>query len=114
VEQLTHNILMIHRGRLVAQGDLFQIRTLIDKHPHRISMVVNDPRTVAAGLLKLPYVLSVRFSEKSEREVEIETNQPDQFYTAFPDVVLANGYEIESFHSPDNNLEAVYKYLVQA
>jgi ABC-2 type transport system ATP-binding protein len=114
VEQLTRNILMIHRGRLVAQGDLFQIRSLIDKHPHRIAIVAANPRAVAAELLKLPSVLSVRFSAKSDRELEIETSQPDQFYSAFPELALANGFDVESFQSPDNNLEAVFKYLVQA
>jgi ABC-2 type transport system ATP-binding protein len=114
VEQLTHNILMIHRGRLVAQGDLFRIRELIDSHPHRISIVTKDPRKVASELLQLPFVLSIRFSEKSDKEVEVETNQPDKFYNAFPDLVLQNGFEIESYVSPDNNLEAVFKYLVQA
>ncbi|HET6644792.1 MAG TPA: ABC transporter ATP-binding protein, partial [Fimbriimonadales bacterium] len=36
VEQMTHSIVLLHRGRLLAVGDVRDIRGLIDKHPHRI------------------------------------------------------------------------------
>lgn len=112
VEQLTRNILMIHRGRLLAQGDIYQIRSLIDSHPHRISINTDDGRALAKRLLDLPYVLSVRFRTPDAAAVEIETRAPDQFYAQFPDLVLAGGFTIHSFESPDNNLESVFRYLV--
>ncbi len=118
VEQLTHNMLLIHRGRLLAQGDIFQIRALIDGHPHHISITVGGApeaqgaRALAKALLDLPFVLSVRFDEKNAARLEIATGQPEQFYARFPGVVRDGGFEVTSFHSPDNNLEAVFKYLV--
>ena len=39
VETLTPNIVLVHRGRLVAEGQIQQIRDLIDRHPHRIVLV---------------------------------------------------------------------------
>ena len=36
VQSITSNIILINRGRLVAEGDMRQIRELIDTHPHRI------------------------------------------------------------------------------
>ena len=30
-----------------------------------------------------------------------------------PEVVLGGGYQVERLHAPDNNLEAVFRYLVQ-
>jgi ABC-2 type transport system ATP-binding protein len=112
VEQLTRNILMIHRGRLLAQGDIYQIRGLIDAHPHRISINTDDGRTLAKRLLDLPYVLSVRILSPDASSIEIETRAPEQFYTQFPDLVLEQGIVIHSFESPDNNLESVFRYLV--
>ena len=112
VEQLTRNILLLSKGRLMAQGDIYQIRGLIDRHPHHIAINTSRGRELAKQLLDLPYVLSVRFNGLEATQLEIETHQPDLFYTQFPDIVLAGGYEVTSFDSPDNNLEAVFKYLV--
>ena len=36
VQSLTPNIILLNRGRLVAEGHVRQIRDLIDKHPHHI------------------------------------------------------------------------------
>ncbi|MGO8672809.1 MAG: ABC transporter ATP-binding protein [Capsulimonadaceae bacterium] len=113
VEQLTRNILLIHTGRLVAQGDIYHIRGLIDAHPHRIAITSAQARAIAKGLLDLPFVLSVRFDSTNDRFVEVETRAPGLFYAQFPDIVLQHGFVIDRFDSPDNNLEAVFRYLVQ-
>jgi ABC-2 type transport system ATP-binding protein len=112
VEQMTHNILLMNRGRLLAQGDVFQIRSLIDAHPHRIAITCGDSRRLAKTLLDLPYVLSVRFDDLQIGHMEIETRSPDAFYSQFPDIVTQNEFVVSSFDSPDNNLESVFKYLV--
>ncbi len=113
VEQMTKNILLMNRGRLLAQGDIYQIRTLIDKHPHHVSIEAPRTRELATHLLAMPYVLSVRLDDARCR-VEIETREPDKFYASFPDLVLQREFKIDAFESPDNNLEAVFKYLVNA
>jgi len=112
IEQLTHNIMLIHRGRLLAQGDIYQIRGLIDAHPHRIAIATPQARALAKNLMDLPYVLSARFNAPDASSVEIETREPGAFYAQFPNIVLENGFVIDSLDSPDNNLEAVFKYLV--
>jgi len=43
----------------------------------------------------------------------VETPSPEEFYNGFPDLVLEDGFRITSFDSPDNNLEAVFRYLVK-
>ncbi len=112
VEQLTSNILMMSRGRVMAQGDIYQIRSLIDRYPHRISIRSPQARRVAAELLQLPYVLSAKLDSAVAAQVEIETREPEAFYAQFPEIVAKNDFDILSFDSPDNNLESVFKYLV--
>jgi ABC-2 type transport system ATP-binding protein len=113
VEQMTRSILLLHRGRLLATGDLRVIRELIDKHPHRIRIETEHPREVAEKLVALPYVISVQF-DSSGRRLELQTREPDQFYAFLPTLALEHGLHIEGFSSPDNNLEAVFRYLVGA
>lgn len=112
VEQMTKSILLLSKGRLMAQGDIYQIRALIDRHPHRIAITTPQARPLAKTLLDLPYILSVRLNQAEASQVEIETRQPELFYSQFPDIVLENGFVVHRFDSPDNNLESVFKYLV--
>lgn len=114
VEHMTRNVLLIHRGRLLAQGDVYQIRGLIDRHPHRVAVSTPDPRRVASALMAWSHVVSARLDPHSAKRLEVETTNPEAFYAALPDLVLEQGLEIEGFDSPDNNLEAVFRYLTVA
>jgi ABC-2 type transport system ATP-binding protein len=110
VEQMTSQIMLLHRSRLLALGDIHEIRALIDRHPHRIAIASPQARELAKRLLDLPFVLSVRLEEASI--VEVETRTPDAFYARFPEIVLEGGFKIAAFDSPDNNLESVFNYLI--
>ncbi len=113
VEQMTRSLLLLHRGRRLATGDLGVIRSLIDKHPHQIRIETDDPRKAAALLAPLPNVVSMRF-DRSGDAIQLEVRKPDSFYDALSLAVLEQGLSIRGFSSPDNNLESVFKYLVEA
>ena len=111
VEQMTTHIQLLHKGRIQAQGDIYAIRDLIDKHPHRIAISSHQARALAQRLMELPYVLSARLDATEAQSVEIETRSPDRFYSEFPAIALSNHFLIHRYESPDNNLEAVFNYL---
>ena len=112
VEQMTTNIMLMNRGRLLAQGNVYQIRNLIDRYPHRIAITSPDARRIAGRLLELSYILSAKFDSPTSDQVEIETRSPELFYAQFPDLILNHGFDVVGFESPDNNLESVFRYLV--
>lgn len=113
VEQMTRSILLLHRGRLLATGDLRDIRSLIDKHPHKIRIQTHDPRRLAGYLVELPNVVSASFDRKGD-SIQLEVREPDSFYTSLMNIATEHALPIRSFSSPDNNLESVFKYLVEA
>lgn len=113
VEQMTRNVLLMHRGRLLASGNIRVIRELIDKYPQRIRVETPEPRAVAAKLVQLPFVSNVRF-EPNGKALELQTKEPDKFYDYLPTLTLDENLPISGFSSPDNNLEAVFRYLVDA
>lgn len=113
VEQMTRSILLLHRGRLLATGDLRVIRDLIDKHPHKVRIEAATPRKVAAFLAGLPNVVSIEF-ERGTDALVLEVREPATFYESLSRAVLDEGLGIRSFSSPDNNLESVFRYLVEA
>jgi ABC-2 type transport system ATP-binding protein len=111
VQSLTPNIILLNHGRLVAEGNVRQIRDLIDKYPHRIVLVCENYRALAARLVSWEDVEGVKIMAK-ERGVLAETRMPDAFYSRLPELSLEDGTAIEEVYSEDDNLEAVFKYLV--
>jgi ABC-2 type transport system ATP-binding protein len=111
VESLTQNIVLLNRGRLVAEGHVRDIRDLIDKHPHHIVLVCDEYRKLAGRLLAWEDVEGVRVLAK-ESGVMVETRSPDDFYRRLPELSVQEGTAIREVYSDDDNLEAVFKYLV--
>jgi ABC-2 type transport system ATP-binding protein len=111
VEALTSSIVLLHCGRLVAEGQVQQIRDLIDQHPHRIVLVSDDCRSLAARLIRCQDVDGVKLL-RGNQAVLVETRSPDVFYARLPALSLEDGAVLREVYSEDNNLEAVFKYLV--
>ncbi|MEX2188466.1 MAG: ABC transporter ATP-binding protein [Pirellulales bacterium] len=111
VQSLTPNIVLLNRGRLVAEGHVRQIRDLIDQHPHHIVVECRQHRALAGRMLAWDDVEGVRVLAKSQAIV-VETRSPDAFYGRLPALSLEDGLAIEAVYSDDDNLEAVFKYLV--
>jgi ABC-2 type transport system ATP-binding protein len=111
VQHLTPHIVLLHRGRLVAEGHVREIRDLIDKHPHRIVLVSDGCRALAARLANCADVVGIQFQDASS-SVLVETRQPDAFYARLPGLSLEDGLAVREVYSEDDNLEAVFKYLV--
>ncbi|MBN9122773.1 MAG: ABC transporter ATP-binding protein [Planctomycetes bacterium] len=111
IHSLTSRIVLLHRGRLVAQGHVREIRDLIDKHPHRIVLVCDKFRELASKLATCADVDGIKFLDR-ESGLLVETRQPDTFYARLPGLALSDGLALREVYSEDDNLEAVFKYLV--
>ena len=48
---MTSNILLINNGRILAEGNVHQIRDLIDEHPHTVYIRPTNPRALAREFL---------------------------------------------------------------
>ena len=112
VEAMTSDITLINKGRVIADGDIFQIREMIDDHPHTISIDTDKPRELAHLLIDAKDILSVVFDE--EGGLKVSTRKPAECYVRIPKAALDNGIKIRRLTSPDNNLEAVFRYLTES
>jgi len=63
VASLTQNIVLIHRGKVIADGDVSEIRGLMDEHPHRIVFRCQGQRRLAEHLVAEPNVRGVEVQE---------------------------------------------------
>jgi ABC-2 type transport system ATP-binding protein len=110
VEDLTDQIVLLHRGRLLAKGRIAEIRTLIDKHPHEIRIVTPLVHALAASLAGEEDVSSMN---KEPAALVVRTRTPASFYPKLTKIIVDRQIAVEEMTSPDDNLEAVFKYLTE-
>ena len=111
IEAMTANILLINNGRILAEGNVHQIRDLIDEHPHTVFIRAENPRALARRFLAEDDVISLRFEADA---VIVETARPDAFYARLTNLAASgDAGPIDEVTSPDDNLQAVFKYLVK-
>jgi ABC-2 type transport system ATP-binding protein len=111
IESMTSNILLINQGRILAEGNVHQIRDLIDEHPHMVYIKADRPRILAREFLASDDVLNLKFEDQA---VIVQTARPDAFYTRLTEIAASG--ELGAIHevtSPDDNLQAVFEYLVK-
>jgi ABC-2 type transport system ATP-binding protein len=111
IESMTSNILLINNGRILAEGNVHQIRDLIDTHPHTVFVKGADPRALARHFLAEDDVLSLKFEPGA---VIVETSRPDSFYARLTSLAASGeAGAIDEVTSTDDNLQAVFRYLVK-
>ena len=112
IEAMTANILLINQGRILAEGNVHQIRDLIDQHPHTVYIKADRTRALARHFLAYDDVLSLKFEDEA---VVVQTGRPDAFYARLTELAAAG--ELGTIHevtSPDDNLQAIFQYLVKS
>jgi ABC-2 type transport system ATP-binding protein len=87
------------------------IRDLIDEHPHTVYVRAEHPRALARDFVDRVDVRSMKFEDGA---VIIETGKPDAFYARVTELAASGELgSIEEVTSPDDNLQAVFQYLVK-
>lgn len=112
VEAMTSEIVLIHNGRILARGDIHFIRDLLDSHPHMIRIRSPHFRELARLLATEDYILNITF-EPEARALIFKTHHRDRFFNRLNELVLETGVELDEITSPDDNLQAVFDYLVE-
>ena len=111
IEALTSRVVLVHQGKILAQGDVPYIRELIEAHPHQISVRSSDPRALAARFVGDRSIGKMTFPEDG-RTMVVETHRRDEFFGRLTGAILETGIEVEEIATPDDNLQSVFEYLV--
>ena len=116
IETLTQDILLLHRGRLLAQGSVAEVRSLLNRHPRRVELRAARPRELAQALLGCEEVVAVQLA--GEDGLRLETRDVGAFYAELTALAAGaaqsdgRGFGISALESADASLEAVFDYLV--
>jgi ABC-2 type transport system ATP-binding protein len=109
VERLTEEIVMISNGRVLAQGNVHKLREALDAHPHSIVFRTSEPRRLAQRLAAYDHVTAVEIG--SPDLLTVRTRTPDAFYQELPALLTRESIDVSEMSSPDDNLEAVFRFL---
>jgi ABC-2 type transport system ATP-binding protein len=111
IESLTSDILLLHRGRLLAQGPVPEIRKLLSRHPRKIEIRAREPRRLARALIELADVRSVSVAADGST-LSLETADVDRLFDELPAIAARERAGIQTLEATDAGLEAVFDYLV--
>lgn len=109
VEKMTRRIALIHRGRVLAEGTLDEIRRALDARPHHVRVATSDPRALARLMLEDAGVVSVQIDRE---EARFEVKEPGPFFDRLGRIAVAGELQVREFEATDDNLQAIFDYLV--
>ena len=111
VQAMTRRFLLIYGGRVLAAGDVQEVRKLLNAIPHRIRIVCDRPRELASTMANQTSVDGIEFN--AERgELFVTTREPLEVFCALPVCAAKQDIIIRELGSEDESLDAVFEYLV--
>lgn len=111
VDMMSDSVVLMQNGYIVAEGEVHGVRDEIDEHPIQILIRCDRPQTLAARLFGHEHTVEARI-HNDRQGLFIKTRRPDEFYLTLNKAVIELGVKIESVAPVDDDLNAVYQYLI--
>ena len=108
VEAVTDHLVLLHHGRLLAEGRLDEIRELVDRKPRRLILEGEALPQLAAQVLAESLVTGLSF--EADGRLALETRDLNRLLDRL--VELGTAGSIHHMDVEDQNLESVFDLLV--
>jgi ABC-2 type transport system ATP-binding protein len=110
VDLISDQVVLIANGMIVAEGNIRDVRDEIDEHPSQFVVRCRDASAVAARLFAESHVTEIRLTN-DRMGLLLLTRDREAFARALGRIAL-DGYQIEAVVPADENVDAVYGYLI--
>jgi ABC-2 type transport system ATP-binding protein len=111
VDMMSDCVVLINNGYIVAEGDIHGVRDEVKEHPMQILVRCDRPAKLAARLFEQDHIVEARLHE-DRGGLFVKTRDADRFYFLLNTIVLEEKLNIESVAPADDDLNAVYQYLI--
>ena len=111
VDIISDSVVMMSSGYVVAEGDIQGVRSEMEDHPIQVLIRCDRPAVVAANVFQHDSVVEVKIHQDG-RGLLVATRNADLFYGLLNRIVLENRIAVEAVAPADENVNAVYQYLV--
>jgi ABC-2 type transport system ATP-binding protein len=111
VDTMSDRVILLNNGYVVAEGEIHGVRDEMEEHPMQILIRCDRPGLLAARVFEQDSVVEAKI-HKDRHGLFIKTRDADAFYLLLNDIVVENGLTVESVAPVDDDINAVYQYLI--
>jgi ABC-2 type transport system ATP-binding protein len=112
VDMMSDGVVLLNNGYIVAEGNIHGVRDEMEEHPMQILIRCDQPSKLAAYVFAQDHVVEARLHE-DRRGLFVKTRDADRFYLLLNQVVADGEINMESVAPVDDDLSAVYQYLIE-
>ena len=112
VDMMSDFVVLLNNGYVVAEGNIHGVRDEMEEHPMQILIRCDKPSKLAAYVFDHDHVVEARLHD-DRGGLFVRTRDADLFYLLLNRVVAEGEINIESIAPVDDDLSAVYQYLIE-
>ena len=111
VDMMSDSVVLLNNGYIVAEGNIHGVRDEMEEHPMQILIRCDQPAKLAAYVFAQDHVVEARLHE-DRGGLFVKTRDADRFYLLLNRAVAEGEVNLESVAPVDDDLSAVYQYLI--
>ena len=111
VDMMSDRVVLVNNGYIVAEGNIHGVRDQVTEHPMQILIRCDQPAKLAAQVFAEDSVVEARL-HNDRGGLFVRTRDADSFYLLLNRVVADGAINVESVAPVDDDLSAVYGYLI--
>ena len=112
VDMMSDRVILLNNGYVVAEGNVHGVRDEMEEdRPIQILIRCDKPAKLAARVFDRDHVVEARLHD-DRLGLFVRTRDADSFYLLLNQVVAEGEINIESIAPVDDDLSAVYQYLI--
>jgi ABC-2 type transport system ATP-binding protein len=111
VDMMSDRVVLLNNGYIVAEGNIHGVRDEMEEHPMQILIRCDQPAKLAAYVFAQNHVVEARLHD-DRRGLFVKTRDADRFYLLLNRAVAEGEVNVESIAPVDDDLSAVYQYLI--
>ncbi|HEU0252933.1 MAG TPA: ABC transporter ATP-binding protein [Pyrinomonadaceae bacterium] len=111
VDMMSDRVVILNNGYIVAEGNIHGVRDEMEEHPMQILIRCDQPGKLAAYVFGHDHVVEARLHD-DRRGLFVKTRDADRFYLLLNRVVAEGELNVESVAPVDDDMSAVYQYLI--
>ncbi len=113
VDRISDQVILLSHGYVVAEGQIQGVRSEVKEQPMQIVVRCDQPNELAARLFREGHLVEAKLAPDNAALL-LRTRDADSFYLLLNRIVLDTGLLVESVAPADDDVNAVYQYLIGA
>jgi ABC-2 type transport system ATP-binding protein len=111
VDMLSDRVILISHGYIVAEGEIHGVRSEVKEHAMQIFVRCDEPGLLAAEIFQRQGATEVQM-HADRQGILLRTRDADRLFALIETLVLDGRIAVESLGPADEDVQAVYMYLV--